>query len=95
MECVNELCGFLFNGNIQLFDLNPKNLVINIQEDGSYKAISIDLKGRYANNEFNPFSTYIPFFSRKKILRRWQQLLVSMDYFRDNNHLFQEEFKQL
>ena len=95
VHCVNELCSFLLKENIQLFDLNPKNIVINVQKDGAYKAISIDLKGRYANNEFIPFSTYIPFFSRKKILRRWQQLLVRMEYFRDNNHLFLDEFKKL
>lgn len=78
--CVGEFSSFLIENNIQLFDLNLNNIVIKILKDDSYQAVSIDLKGRYDNNEFIPFSTYIPYFSRKKLTRRRDQLFQRMQY---------------
>jgi hypothetical protein len=67
-------CQILINKNIQLFDLNPLNVMIRICPDGSYQAVSSDIKGRYANHEFIPISTYIPFFSKRKLKRRCKGL---------------------
>lgn len=85
---VSEFCDNLTRKNIQLFDLNPKNIVLKLEKPGSYKAVAIDIKGRYANNEFIPFSTFIPYLSRRKLKRRGQRLLEKMDYIRDNKELF-------
>ncbi|MCP4340235.1 MAG: hypothetical protein GY799_15425 [Desulfobulbaceae bacterium] len=71
---LDRFCGFLIEKNIQLFDLNPLNVMIRICPDGSYQAVSADIKGRYANHEFIPISTYIPFFSRRKLTRRCKEL---------------------
>jgi hypothetical protein len=71
---LDHFCGYLIEKNIQLFDLNPTNVMIRICPDGSYQAVSADIKGRYANHEFIPISTYIPFFSRRKLTRRCKEL---------------------
>jgi len=81
LYAVSHFGSYLIENNVQLFDLNVKNLVVQINEN-DYTVISIDLKGRYANNEFLPFSTYIPFFSRRKLKRRYTQLLERIDYCR-------------
>lgn len=85
---VAAFCNHLVEHNIQLFDLNPKNIVLRLNRSGNYQAVSIDLKGRYANKEFIPFSTYIPFLSRKKLRRRTERLLGRLDFIRDNSELF-------
>lgn len=77
-ELENKLHSFtqrLIKHNIQLFDLNRFNLLIQRLEDGSYNPVSIDLKGPYNNYEFIPFSTYIPYFSRQKLRRRGKRLM--------------------
>ena len=71
---LDHFCAVLIENNIQLFDLNPTNVMIVIKADGSYQAVSADIKGRYANHEFIPISTYIPFFSRRKLMRRCREL---------------------
>ena len=73
-KVLDHFCGVLIEKNIQLFDLNPSNVMIRICPDGSYQAVSADIKGRYANYEFIPISTYIPFFSRRKLTRRCRGL---------------------
>jgi len=73
-RALGHFCEFLIEKNIQLFDLNPGNVMIRIRPDGSYQAVSADIKGRYANYEFIPISTYIPFFSRRKLKRRCKEL---------------------
>lgn len=65
----------LIKHNIQLFDLNLFNLLIQVSKDGSYTPVSIDVKGPYNNYEFIPFATYIPYFSKQKIKRRAVRLL--------------------
>lgn len=65
----------LLRHNVQLFDLNRFNLLIQRQKDGEYKPISIDVKGPYSNNEFIPFSSYINYFSIMKLKRRTNKLI--------------------
>ena len=76
-----RFCNFIVERNIQLFDLNPLNVLIRVREDGTYEAVSADIKGRYANHEFIPISTYIPFFSRIKLGRRTNELLTRFQGF--------------
>ena len=74
-KTLDRICQIIIADNIQLFDLNRYNLLIQILPDGSYNPISIDIKGRYNNYEFIPISTYIPFFSRRKLRIRCRQLM--------------------
>ena len=78
-QIVGDFCNRIIEDNIQLFDLNPKNIVVRIEQPGRYRAVSIDLKGRYAANEFIPLSTYIPILSRRKLQRRVDRLFTMID----------------
>ena len=71
--------------NIQLFDLNAFNILIQVLSDGVYHLVSVDIKGRYNNYEFIPISTYIPFFSRLKLKRRIHYLMQLMQQARQKN----------
>lgn len=87
-QIVDTFCNRIVEDNIQLFDMNPKNIVLRMEQPGQYRAVSIDLKGRYANKEFIPISTFIPFFSRKKLQRRAERLLKMIDDIRDKRKQF-------
>jgi len=67
--------------NIQLFDFSLPNIVIQVTPDAAYHPIFVDLKGRFNNREFIPVSTYIPFWSRRKLARRGQRLLETVRLF--------------
>lgn len=82
---------FLLEHDIRLFDLNPKNIALIMEQDGGYRAVALDLKGRFDNNEFVPFSSYIGFFARRKMQRRARQLLERIRFFRDHRHRYQTE----
>jgi hypothetical protein len=56
----------LTSKGIFIFDLNVKNIAFQLQSDNTYRPVAIDLKGRFDNNEFLPFSSYIKYFSQKK-----------------------------
>jgi len=72
---IKQLTDLLIENNIQLFDLNRFNLLIQRRADGGYKIYSIDVKGPYDNKEFIPFSTYIRYCSVQKLKRRCGRLL--------------------
>ena len=72
---MDRFCHTIIAANIQLFDLNLKNILIRIRGDGSYQPMAVDLKGRFANREFLPVSTYLPYFSRRKLTRRCGRLM--------------------
>ena len=72
---LQRFCRFITEKNIQLFDLNPLNVLIRVRADGAYEAVCADIKGRYANHELIPISTHIPFFSKRKLKRRCGELL--------------------
>lgn len=72
---LERFCRNIITHNIQLFDLNRYNLLIQVLADGSCRPISIDIKGRYNNYELIPISTYVPFFSRRKLRIRCQNLM--------------------
>jgi hypothetical protein len=72
---LDRLCRNIITNNIQLFDLNRYNILIQVQADGACRPISIDIKGRYNNYEFIPVSTYVPCLSRRKLRIRCQKLM--------------------
>jgi hypothetical protein len=74
-DALSRLCRKIIANNIQLFDLNQFNILIQLLADGSCKPVSIDIKGRYNNYELIPVSTYIPYFSRRKLRRRCHRLM--------------------
>ena len=67
---MENLTTTIIDNNIQLFDLNSFNILVQRLTDTEYRVVSIDIKGPYNNYEFIPISTYIPFFSRQKLKRR-------------------------
>lgn len=78
LKVAEDLCSTLISKKIFIFDINLYNVVLRTKFDGSYQPIIIDLKGRYENNEFLPLSSYIRYFSMKKLERRCRQFLVRL-----------------
>jgi hypothetical protein len=81
LAVAQNICDMLMSKKVYIFDLNIKNIALKLQPDGAYLPLAIDLKGRYDNNEFFPFSSYIEFLSRKKMERRCRQLLERISLF--------------
>jgi hypothetical protein len=75
---LKRICRIIVEKNVQLFDMNLFNILIQIRDDGSYHPYVVDIKGRYNNYEWIPVSTYLPFFSRRKLRRRCGRLLASL-----------------
>ena len=75
---LDKLCQKIVKKNIQLFDMNKFNILIQILPDGKYHPVVVDIKGRYNNYELIPVSTYIPFFSRMKLKRRCNRLIKTV-----------------
>ncbi len=74
-QVMRKFCDALISQNIRLYDLNPKNIALRLQQDGSFQPFAIDLKGHLDNQELVPISSYISFFSRRKLKRRSTQLI--------------------
>lgn len=74
-NALEQLCRKIIENNIQLYDLNRYNILIQILPDGEYHPVIVDVKGRYNNYELIPVSNYIPFFSRMKLKRRCLRLI--------------------
>lgn len=88
LETVGTLCDYLIENDIFLFDINLKNIVLQVQEDASWKAWAIDLKGPYDNKEFLQLSSRITWLGRRKLKRRTREL-------RDRIVLFREQRESL
>ncbi|MBE0584712.1 MAG: hypothetical protein IH612_13260 [Desulfofustis sp.] len=84
MAVAEAFCRSLLERDIRLFDLNPKNIALSRSADDGYRAVALDLKGRFDNNEFIPFSSYIGFFARQKMRRRSRQLLERIRFFHEH-----------
>ena len=84
LDIANNFCNMLISKRIYIFDLNVKNIALQLRNDGTYLPFAIDLKGRYDNNEFLPFSTYIKYFSQKKLERRSRQLIERISLYGTN-----------
>ncbi len=87
-KALRQLSKIIVEKNVQLFDLNQFNILIQVLSDGTYRPVSIDIKGRYNNYEFIPVSTYITFFSRLKLKRRCQRLLQMVQQAASENGQF-------
>jgi hypothetical protein len=75
LQAVEKFCDFFILKDVFLFDLNPRNIVLQKTLNGSYQPVVIDLKGRYENHEFIPLSSYIAYFARRKLKRRCDELI--------------------
>ena len=80
---VNVFCRLLMQRDTRLFDLNLKNIVLKLQNDGVYAPFAVDLKGRFDNKETIPVSSYSRYFARKKMDRRRRQLIERISFFRE------------
>ena len=91
VRVVRMFCSFLVKHDIWLFDLNPKNIALSRQLNGTYFPVALDLKGRYDNNEFIPVSSYISYFARKKMARRIRRLLERIEFLYVNRYRFRSD----
>lgn len=80
-EALGRFCRVLNEKEIPLFDLNLLNILIQVMPGGAYHPVSIDVKSKFNNYEFIPFSSYIPFFSRRKVRRRCARLMEKIRSF--------------
>lgn len=76
LETLNR---YLFDQRLIIRDLSPDNIVYQKTSENDGKLIIIDGVG---NNEFIPFSTYIDYLARKKIVRKWDrfEMLLLREY---------------
>ncbi len=82
---VADFCRTVLDREIPLFDLNFWNILIQVQADGAYRPVSIDIKGRFNNYELIPVSSFIPYFARRKVRRRCRRLIETVRRFIENN----------
>jgi hypothetical protein len=82
-KVTDDFCRFLIQRDTRLFDLNLKNIVLRLQNNGTYQPFVIDLKGRFDNRETIPVSTYFPYFAQKKMIRRTRQLMERIPVYRN------------
>lgn len=83
LETAGRFCDYLLTNDIFLFDINLKNIALQVQADSTWQAWAIDLKGPYDNKEFLRLSNRIRFLGRRKLKRRTSQLLERIVLFRE------------
>ncbi|WP_179953350.1 YrbL family protein [Desulfobotulus mexicanus] len=76
---VELFLAFIVWRNIRLFDLNPGNILLRKDEQQTVRPVAIDLKGPFDNHETLPISSWFPWFSRRKLIRRSKRLLDLID----------------
>lgn len=74
-QAIGELKEWLLKYNVLALGIDHNNVVVNRTADGNIRLILID--GVY-DTEWIPVSKYIPFFGRKKILRRWARFMKQL-----------------
>lgn len=72
---LQELKAYQLKEKIIIKDLNAKNIMYQKTSADSGRLIVID---GVVNNDFLPFSSYIDFFTTRKILRRWKTFEASL-----------------
>lgn len=95
LSVTGEFCSYLIERDIRLFDLNPKNIALSRQNNGAFRPVALDLKGRFDNNEFIPLSSYIGFLARIKMVRRSRQLIERIRYFHAHRQSLRREPSQM
>ncbi len=83
LSVVGRFCDYLIAEDIFLFDINLKNIVLQVQADTTWQAWAIDLKGPYDNKEFLQLSSRIRFLGRNKLKRRTRELLERIVLFQE------------
>ena len=74
-DALIQLADYLSTNAIVTRVMRPRNIVLRTETDGSYKAFVID---DVLNDEFIPISSYVTFFARKKIKRRFDRFEKSL-----------------
>jgi len=90
VSVADGFCSYLLANDLFLFDINLKNIALQVQPDGSCKPFAIDLKGPFDNKEFLRLSSRIRFLGRRKLQRRARQLRERIVLFRE----LREELKE-
>ncbi len=75
IKLLNELKKYTLEQNIIVKDLNTKNMLYQKLNENSARLILVD---GVVNNDFLPFSKYIPLFTQKKIKRLWRRFEESL-----------------
>nr|WP_165375069.1 YrbL family protein [Malaciobacter halophilus] len=88
IKLLNELKEYTLKENIVVKDLNTKNMLYQKINDNEAQLILID---GVVNNDFLPFSKYIPFLTQKKIKRLWKRFEESLP----NKYFFNNYFLSL
>ena len=72
---VEKFSVYLRRHDVFIFDLNLKNIALQVQKNRSYHPYIIDFKSHVDTKEFIPLTKYSKYFSRKKLVRRTNQLM--------------------
>lgn len=75
LELLKDLKNYTLNELIVVKDLNTKNMLYQKMSPNEAKLVLID---GVSNNDYLPFSLYIQFFTRRKILRLWKRFENSL-----------------
>jgi hypothetical protein len=86
-----DFCQMLTQRDTRLFDLNLKNIVLKRRKSGVYEPVTVDLKGRFDNQETIPVSSYVSFFAKRKMARRSRQLIERISDFREKRMQLRSE----
>lgn len=91
IKLINELKKYTLKENIVVKDLNTKNMLYQKINENEAQLILID---GVVNNDFLPFSKYIPFLTQKKIKRLWKRFEESLPYKYSFNNYFLSLLKE-
>ncbi len=91
---VANFCNHLRSQDIFIFDINLKNIVLQLQNSGSYIPYIIDCKSQVDTKEFIPLSKYSRYFARKKLARRTQQLTSRVREFYEKRDELKESVRK-
>lgn len=81
---------YLLNNRIITMNIKPYNILCQKTESGISRSFIVD---NIYNSEFIPVSTYISYFARGKILRKWQRLEESLINIYKENKALQQMLK--
>lgn len=88
----SNFCDHLRSQDIFIFDINLKNVVLQLQEDGTYIPYIIDFKSQVDTKEFFPITKYSKYFARKKLVRRTNQLISRIsEYYQRRSELIEQD----
>lgn len=81
---------YLLKNRIITMDIKPYNILCQKTESGISRSFIVD---NIYSSEFIPVSTYISYFARGKILRKWQRLEESLINIYKENKALQQMLK--